>query len=149
MSDQRKTIRITGEVQRQYAQDVIRRIVTGGSRVWEVVVQPKDDKRSLRQNRLMWALCTDVANQVNWYGRYLKREDWKAMFVAALKGQDTVPGIDGGFVVLGGSSRNLRKREFGDLLDLIFAFGNEKGVAWSDVTTCAYDDYIEVAGANK
>lgn len=145
MSTPARTIRITGEPQRRYAREVIDRIVTGGDRVWEIVIRPHEGRRSLKQNNAMWAACTDVANQVEWYGRYLTKDDWKQIFVAALKGQDTVPGIDGGFVVLGGSSRNLRKREFIDLLDIIRAFGNERGVQWSDDVTDAYDEYLEAA----
>ena len=145
MSNPSRTIRITGEPQRRYAHEIVDRIVTGGDRSWEIVIRPHEDKRSLKQNAAMWAACTDVSDQVEWYGRHLDKESWKSIFVAALKGQDTVPGINGQFVVLGGSSRNLRKREFIDLLDLIRAFGVEHGVEWSDDVTDAYDHYLEVA----
>ncbi|KEZ78341.1 recombination protein NinB [Salinisphaera hydrothermalis] len=144
MSTDTRTIRITGEPQRRYAHQVVDRIVTGGERVWEIVVRPHEDKRTLDQNAKLWACCSDIAEQVEWHGRYLKKEDWKQIFVAALKGQDAVPGINGGFVVLGGSSRNLRKREFIDLLDIIQAFGADHGVEWSERAANVFDEY-EVA----
>jgi hypothetical protein len=51
------------------------------------------------------------------------------MFVASYRqGQRVVPGIEGGFVVLGASSRDLSVSECGDLMELIAAFGAERGV---------------------
>lgn len=52
------------------------------------------------------------------------------MLTAGLKRQQVVPGIDGGFVVLGTSTRNMTKSEMGDLIELIYAFGAEHGVRW-------------------
>ena len=61
----------------------------------------KERTRSTEQNARMWAMLTDVSRQVDWYGRKLKPEEWKHVFSASLKKQDVVPGLDGGFVVLG------------------------------------------------
>ena len=51
---------------------------------------------------------------------------------AALKKQRAVPGIDGGFVVLGSSTRRMTKQEHGELQDLIEAFGAQRGVKFKD-----------------
>jgi hypothetical protein len=44
-----------------------------------------------------------------------------------------VPNIEGtGFVALGLSTSRMTKGEMSDLMELIAAFGAERGVAWSD-----------------
>jgi hypothetical protein len=88
--------------------------------------------RSLMQNNRLWALLTDVSRQVDWYGRKLTPENWKDVFTAALKKQDVVPGIEGGFVVLGLSTSNMTKQEMNDLQELISAFGAERNVVWNE-----------------
>ena len=91
----------------------------------------KEETRSTAQNARMWAMLEDVAQQVTWHGRKLSKEDWKHIFSAGLKKQDAVPGIDGGFVVLGQSTSKMTVREMGDLMTLMEAFGAEQGVAFS------------------
>lgn len=92
------------------------------------VVEAKKETRSLAQNSRLWAMLTDISNQVEWYGRKLTRDDWKVVFTAALKRQDVVPGIDGGFVVLGRSTSNMTKAEMAELQTLMEAFGIEHRV---------------------
>jgi hypothetical protein len=89
--------------------------------------------RTTQANAAMWAMLADVSGQVDWYGKKLSPESWKHVFSAALKKQDVVPSLDGsGFVVLGASTSRMSKREFSDLLELIAAFGAERGVVWSE-----------------
>jgi len=76
-------------------------------------------------------MLTDISKQVDWYGRKLSPDDWKHVFSAALKKQDVVPGLDGGFVVLGLSTSKMTKAEMCDLQTLMEAFGAEKGVRFS------------------
>ena len=87
--------------------------------------------RSLEQNSRLWAMLDEISDQVDWYGRKLTPEEWKHVFTAALKKQDVVPGIDGGFVVLGQSTSKMTKAEMCDLQTLMEAFGAEKGVRFS------------------
>ena len=54
------------------------------------------------------------------------------MFTAALKGSKVVNGIDGGKVVIGVSTSRMSKIVFAELLELIYAFGSEKKVVWSE-----------------
>lgn len=90
-------------------------------------------KRSLGQNALMWAMLTDVAEQVDWYGKKLSAEDWKDVFTSSLRKARVVPGIDPGtFVVLGLHTSNMDREELGQLIDLIHAFGAERGVVFKD-----------------
>jgi hypothetical protein len=98
---------------------------------WAVSVAPPT--RNLAQNSRLWASLSDVARQVIWHGRKLDPESWKCIFSAALKKQDVVPNIDGtGFVVLGQSTSKMTKGEFSELLEIIYAFGAERGVVWSE-----------------
>lgn len=92
----------------------------------------QEPTRSLEQNAKLWALLTDVSHQVDWYGQKLTQEEWKDVFSASLKKQKVVPGIDGGFVVCGQRTSKMGKKEFGDLIELIYAFGVTHDVQWSD-----------------
>jgi len=95
-------------------------------------VEVKPKTRTLEQNRRMWAMLTDVANQVVWHGKTLTPENWKDIFSSALKKQEVVPGIDGGFVVMGQSTSKMTIKEMLDLQELMAAFGADRNVKWSD-----------------
>jgi hypothetical protein len=97
-------------------------------------VEFKAPKRSIPQNERMWAMLTDVASQVKWHGLRLSADDWKLIFLDALKRElRMVPNLDGnGFVSLGRSSSDLSKQEMTDLIDLIAAFGANHGVVFHD-----------------
>jgi hypothetical protein len=100
------------------------------------VVMIKPATRTLDQNAKLWPMLEDVSRQVEWYGQHLTKEEWKDVFSAALKKQKAVPGIDGGFVVCGQSTSKMSKAEFSDLVELIYAFGAQHGVAWSEASPC-------------
>lgn len=91
-------------------------------------VEVKPETRSTAQNSRMWAMLADVSAQVDWHGRKLTAEEWKHVFSAALKRQDVVPGLDGGFVVLGQSTSSMTVREMAELQELMEAFGVQHGV---------------------
>lgn len=94
--------------------------------VLELEIRP--ERRSTEQNARMWAMLAEVSRQVDWYGRKLTPEDWKCVFTAAMKRQDVVPGLDGGFVAVGSYTSKMTKTEMGELMDLIEAFGAQQGV---------------------
>jgi hypothetical protein len=96
-----------------------------------MTVEVKSETRTLPQNARLWAMLTDVSKQVNWYGRKLSEEEWKHVFTASLAKQDVVPGIDGGFVVLGKSTSKMTKPEMSELQQLIEAFGAQQGVRFT------------------
>ena len=95
------------------------------------VIEQREMTRTLDQNAKMWAVLTDIAKQVEWYGQMLKPEEWKHILSASLKKQKAVPGIDGGFVVLGLSTSKMTVSEMRDLIELSHAFGAERGVDFS------------------
>lgn len=92
------------------------------------------DTRSTAQNALMWSCLSDVARQVEWHGQKLDEEAWKDMATAALKRQRVVPGIDGGFVVLGQRTSKMTIAEMTELIDFLHAFGDERSVRWSQTS---------------
>ncbi|HQL48915.1 MAG TPA: recombination protein NinB, partial [Holophaga sp.] len=96
------------------------------------VVTIQEPTRNLTQNSRLWASLTEVSRQVDWHGNRLTPDEWKDVFSAALKRQKVVPGIDGGFVVIGARTSKMSKREFGELLELVYAFGAQHGVVFKD-----------------
>ena len=95
-------------------------------------IEFKAPRRTVDQNALLWSLLTDVSAQVEWYGQKLVTEDWKDMFTASLRRARVVPGLDAGsFVPLGMRTSDMSKQEFSDLIELIRAFGAERGVTFS------------------
>ena len=97
----------------------------------EIAIRKVKKNRSLEQNAMMWPLLEDISKQVDWYGNKLTKEEWKDVFTAGLKNQKVVPGIDGGFVVVGSSTSKMDKKTFSDLMELILAFGAQKEVKFS------------------
>ena len=102
-------------------------------------MKPTDaERRSIEQNRMLWACLRDVAQQVKWPVDgvlvLMTEWDWKDVFSAALKkSQRVAKGIDGGWVMLGVHTSKMTKAEMADLITLIQAFGAEHGVEWSEV----------------
>ena len=95
-------------------------------------VEIKPPTRSLDQNALLWPLLTEISEQVEWYGQRLLKEEWKDVFTAALKKEKVVPGINGGFVVLGQHTSTMSKAVFSELIELIYAFGADHGVKFME-----------------
>jgi hypothetical protein len=92
-------------------------------------VEFKAAKRTLPQNDRMWAMLTDISVQVEWHGSKLSPDDWKLIFLDALKREARATiNLDGnGFVNLTRSS-DLSKDEMSDMIELMFKFGAEHNV---------------------
>ena len=99
----------------------------------------KENKRSIPQSDKMWAMLGEIAAQVSWHGVRLSPDDWKIVFLDALKRElRMVPNLEGnGFVQLGRSSSDLTKEEMSGLLELIAAFGARQGVKFKDEAQAA------------
>ena len=87
--------------------------------------------RSLQANARMWAMLSDLSRQVIWYGQKLAAEEWKDVLTAGLKRQKVVPGIDGGFVVIGARTSKMTVKEMAELMELMEAFGAQQGVRFT------------------
>lgn len=102
-------------------------------------VEMKEAKRSVPQNDRMWSMLTEIATSVPYHDIKLAADDWKLLFLDALKREvRMVPNLDGtGFVSLGRSSSDLSKAEFSDLIELIAMFGAQHGVVFADEARAA------------
>lgn len=118
--------RLVHDMARQRAIQAIKEAPAG------LIVQIKEETRTLDQNSKLWPMLQDISRQVDWYGQKLTDEEWKDVFTAALKKQKVVPGLDGGFVVCGQRTSTMPKREFCELIELMYAFGAERSVVWSE-----------------
>lgn len=127
---EKQTYLLRNSIVKQNCINAIQQLPTDSDRPLQITIQ--EDTRSLAQNRMLWACLHDISQQVVWYGRKMDAESWKHVFSAALKQQETVPGINGGFVVLGQSTSKMRVSEMRDLIAIIHAFGAEHNVRFSD-----------------
>lgn len=110
-------------------------------------VEFKGPKRSNDQNAAMWAMLSDLAEQLRWHGQQLSAEDYKLVMVDALHREHRdqlrlVPNTDNtGFVNISKtSSSDLTHEEMSDLLTIIRAFGDQHQVEWSEPKPKGGDD---------
>lgn len=123
----RATLILYGDTQRATATEWIRRLPPGTR------VEFKKPRRSLDQNSLLWAILTEVSMQAKLHGLKLSPEDWKDVFTASLKKARIVTNLDGdGFVQLGLRTSDMTKEEMSNLIDLIYAYGTQNGVTFSE-----------------
>lgn len=121
------TFPLRNEMDRQRAIQILQKIDLDAGLTWSL----REEVRSDLQNRRMWAMLRDISRQVEWYGQKLKDEDWKHIFSASVEKQRAVPGLDGGFVVLGISTRKQSKKWFNDMFEVMEAFAAEHQVKFT------------------
>lgn len=121
------TIKLVGPEQRQRAYQALLRAPA------DYVVTIREPNRTLDQNAKMHAMLTDIA-AAKPQGRDLHPDVWKALLMHDAGFKCTFEhSIDGsGVVPLGFKSSRLRKAEFSDLIEAMYAFGAEHGVHWSE-----------------
>lgn len=122
----KRTYRLVHDTARQRAAQDVQSAPEG----WIVTVS--EPTRSLEQNAMLWPILQAMSKHIDWYGQKLTDEEWKDVLTAALKREKVVPGINGGFVVLGQRTSKMGKKEFSDLLELALSFCAEKGVMLRD-----------------
>lgn len=97
------------------------------------VVTIAEKTRSLDQNAKLWPMLQDIAKQCNWHGMRLKEDEWKDLLSAGLVQSKVVPNMEGnGFVILGQRTSKMTKSQFAALIELLYAFGAERGVVWTE-----------------
>lgn len=92
-----------------------------------MTVEVRKPKRSSKLNSLMWVVLAQL-EPIDWYGYKLSKDEWKDMITAVLKRQKVVPGIEGGFVVVGEKTREKSAQEIRDIIDYACAFAASKGI---------------------
>lgn len=106
-------------------------------------VEVKAAKRTLPQNDKMWATLTDIALQVPVEGKKHTPDDWKKVFLDALRAEldaeeETMPSIDGlRRVPVGNSSSDLSVEEMSLMIELMLKFGAEHDVTFGDEARAA------------
>lgn len=103
----------------------------------EVIVRPVKSRRTLEQNAKLWAMLGDIARQVEWsvngVRQLLDAEDWKNIMTATVRQEVRMAeGINGGFVLLGQSTKRMTVGELGELIEFMYSFGAERGVVWTE-----------------
>lgn len=96
----------------------------------DATVRVREDAHTDAQRRLLHAALHEIAEQVVWHGERLDAATWKELLTAAQTGERVIPGIYGGLVRVGASTRGRSKRWYGDLIEFAFAFGAEQGVTF-------------------
>ncbi|WP_313707791.1 recombination protein NinB [Atlantibacter hermannii] len=107
-------------------------------------IHVKEPKRTKAQNDRMWPMLQDVSRQVLWHGQRYDEADWKDLFTALWlktkrKEQRSAPGIDGGVVMFGVRTSKMRKASMTELIEIMFWFGAERNVRWSDDSRREYE----------
>lgn len=102
-----------------------------------VTVEECRPTRTVEQNAKMWAVLTDIAQQVQWHVdgklQYLEPEDWKDILTAGLKKtQRVAAGIEDGFVMLGQRTSKMKIGEMVELIEFALWFGTDRGVKWGN-----------------
>lgn len=123
----KRILKLTGNLARQAACRYINEAPDG------YIVTIAEPTRNLDQNAKMWAMLAELAEQTDWHGNKLNPEEWKDLLSAGLVQSKAVPNLTGnGFVILGQRTSKLTKSQFAALIELIYSFGTERGVVFSD-----------------
>jgi hypothetical protein len=100
-----------------------------------MVVEVKQEKRSLAENAMLHALLTQISNQVEWAGKKRDVETWKRLLTAAwtrARGEhiEMLPALDGhGVDIVFRRTSQLTKAECAELIDFVQAWAAEHGIA--------------------
>lgn len=106
-------------------------------------VEVKPEPRTLDQNKLMWALLTEISVARPKGYKVGTPHQWKCRFLNALGFECLMDiGLDNEPYAMGMSTSNLSKKEFSGLLELIFKFGAENDIDLSKHKQAA-DKYQE------
>lgn len=99
-----------------------------------LVLEIRPQKRTSEQNRLMWPVLAAFSAQKEWpvngMMQKLEPEDWKDILTAGYKKESIrmAQGVDGGIVLLGLRTSKMRKDEFSDFIEFLFATAAHMGV---------------------
>ena len=105
------------------------------------------EQRSKDQNSKLWPMLQDIQRCLpHWHGEPMGKEDYKDLLTASFKKCRVVPNTDStGFVIIGLSTSKMRKAEFSEFIEFIYAFGAERNVQWSESANEVFNEYRQVA----
>lgn len=122
-----QTVILRGDTQRAFAHALIDKAPI------DAVVKVSAPTRTNDQNAKMWAMLSDVS-RAKPEGRMHTPEVWKCLFMNAL-GHETAfeMGLDNRPFPVGFQSSRLTKAQMSDLIELIYSYGSQHNVKWSEV----------------
>ena len=137
MSGNKTTYRLVSQTVRQRAIQAVLDAPEG----FTVVVGP--ETRSQAQNRLFWPLIADIQRQNPDMAQFTP-DQVKLRFLNALDSEmQFLPELwGGGMFAVGQRSSTLSKRDFSLLVELVFKWGAENGIRWSDKSRFTYDEVV-------
>lgn len=126
------TVRLVGDTQRAYAKRLIDEAPQG--HVMKIAAETRRDA----QNRKLWPMLADLQRQVPELATY-NADDIKLRFLNALGVEMRfLPALEGqGMFPVGLRSSTLTVEQFSALVELLYKFGAEHGVVWSERTAQA------------
>ena len=131
--------------------DVIPRIsqmINKGLFAGEVVCTLSRPLRTPKQNDKLHPIIRDVKTQVEWMN-LITEDEWRQFFTGIIQGQKPVPIPEGEIIMVGGSSRELKKKQMSDCIEYIYAFGSERQVKWSEPSLKLYSETQEVVNVGN
>lgn len=100
-------------------------------------VRISEPRRNEDQSARFHAMCGDISKQCTHIGRMLSKDQWKVLLVSGhaivtKEGADMVPGLEGEYVNLREPTSAMGKRRMASLIDYTRAFGDSRGVEWTE-----------------
>lgn len=94
------------------------------------MTEPWLEMLTTQQRKILNAACSDLADQVRWHGLKLSKDDYRHMIAGTVLRFRTMPGIDMGdgtvgWIMLGGSSLDLRKDQCTEAITIAFHIGDD------------------------
>ena len=92
--------------------------------------EPWQEMLTEKQRNILNAACGDLAEQIVWHGNRMSKDDWRHFIAGTVLGWRMMPGYDRGegapgFIMLGGSSLDLKKAQCIDAITMAFHIGDE------------------------
>ena len=116
-----------------------------------VVISIGKEGRTAAQNRLMWPLLEDVSNQATLNNEELSASEWKCVMMSSFlklhKGVEPKLrlGLENEIVMLNYSTRDLSKKDFSALIEIIYAAGVMRGVKFTDKSMAVYEEWAKAS----
>lgn len=91
--------------------------------------EPWQEMLTTQQQKILNAACGDLADQIVWHGQRLSKDDFRHLIAGTVLGWRMIPAYDRGegapgFIMLGGSSLDLRKSDCIEAITMAFHIGD-------------------------
>ena len=101
---------------------------------YKMIVDEEKETRTSEQNRKMWAMLGEIAEQLQINGQSFDKDRWKAIMLHAWGEQvEFLPTLDGtSFFPYGHQTSKLSTKKMSSFLEFIIAEGTQRGVKFAD-----------------